>query len=371
MKVLVVTNVAAHYRQEFWSTVSADDDVQIVLIAGKSKAGIRAFQSKSTGVQMVACQNYYLSRHLVYQNFDFSILFEDWDAVVVSGEVQVLSSWIIIFICRLRRLKLVVWTHGLYGKESPILKWLRVRFYRCFNQLLIYNRRAKKLLIEEGVDESLIHVVYNSFGYETLSALAEEATSKDSGVFNLVFIGRLTPVKRLDLALEALGILQRRGVECQLHLIGDGSCRSELQELADGLGIGKLIHFYGAIHDVYESSQIIKRCHLGVSPGNIGLTAIHLLSLGVPVVTHDNICEQMPEVEIITKNVNGSFFRQGSAASLADAVMSWKAKYDQGNAPSLGDCRYEINQRYNPKFQARVFRQALSPLVTKGPEIES
>ena len=44
-----------------------------------------------------------------------------------------------------------------------------------------------------------------------------------------------------------------------------------------------------------------------VSPGNVGLTAIHSLSYGTPVLTHNNFNNQMPEVESIQPGFNGYF----------------------------------------------------------------
>ena len=47
---------------------------------------------------------------------------------------------------------------------------------------------------------------------------------------------------------------------------------------------------------------------LTVSPGNIGLTAIHSLSYGTPVCSHSNFNNQMPESEAIINFEKWFFF---------------------------------------------------------------
>ncbi len=57
-----------------------------------------------------------------------------------------------------------------------------------------------------------------------------------------------------------------------------------------------------------------------VSPGNIGLTAIHALSFGCPIITHNNFAEQMPEFESIKPSKTGYFYQQGDIADLKDKI---------------------------------------------------
>ncbi|MEZ4897633.1 MAG: hypothetical protein R2806_12390 [Saprospiraceae bacterium] len=53
-----------------------------------------------------------------------------------------------------------------------------------------------------------------------------------------------------------------------------------------------------------------------VSPGNIGLTGVHSMSFGCPVISHNNFVEQMPEFEIIREGETGYFFQQNNILDL-------------------------------------------------------
>ena len=48
------------------------------------------------------------------------------------------------------------------------------------------------------------------------------------------------------------------------------------------------------------------------------ILAIHALAYGTPVITHDDLDRQMPEVEVISEGLTGAFFKHGDVADLAE-----------------------------------------------------
>ena len=61
-----------------------------------------------------------------------------------------------------------------------------------------------------------------------------------------IFIGRLVPYKGADMLLEAATEFLRRG-QIELHIVGDGPQRQELDALARRLGIQSTTHFHGLL----------------------------------------------------------------------------------------------------------------------------
>ena len=55
---------------------------------------------------------------------------------------------------------------------------------------------------------------------------------------------------------------------------------------------------------------------LCVIPGNVGLSAMHAFSVGLPVISHDNFDIQMPEFEAIIDSKTGSFYKHGNIEDL-------------------------------------------------------
>ena len=65
----------------------------------------------------------------------------------------------------------------------------------------------------------------------------------------IVFIGRLTPIKQLDMLLKAISKLTKAGKKFNLALIGNGSMRQSLEQSAKELEMIDKVWFYGACYD--------------------------------------------------------------------------------------------------------------------------
>ena len=102
---------------------------------------------------------------------------------------------------------------------------------------------------------------------------------------------------------------------------------------------------------------------LCVSPGNVGLTAVHALSFGCPVVTHNNLPWQGPEFECIKPGVTGDFFHQYDADDLARVVSKWLCRTDEERAETAAAAFAEIDARWNVDHQIEVFKEVL---IKKG-----
>lgn len=74
---------------------------------------------------------------------------------------------------------------------------------------------------------------------------------------NLIFIGRLTTVKRIDLLLEALALLKNKGKMYNLTLVGDGVERAKLAEKVQKLNLEEQVWFYGACYDGKVNAELI------------------------------------------------------------------------------------------------------------------
>ncbi len=215
--------------------------------------------------------------------------------------------------------------------------------------------------------------MYNSLDYDTHLELRNSLTSEDylclrNEVFSdhpgdpiLVFIGRLTPGKRLDLLLEAAQLLK----EVNVLIVGDGPDRDRLMELGKELGLGPRLHFQGACYDEREIGRILGAADLCVVPDELGLTIIHSFSFGTPLVTHDFCQGHGPEFEALEPGVTGTLFPRGSAKGLADAIRGWLS--DQHDRDSVRQKCFEVvDIKYNPHVQSQVIRRAAAGFAAKA-----
>ena len=101
-----------------------------------------------------------------------------------------------------------------------------------------------------------------------------------------IVVSRLTPQKRVSLAIETVAFLASCGHEMPLTIVGDGPERTALERLVDKLGITSFVTFTGAVPSA-EVPNYLARADLMIFPAQgegFGLVAAEALMAGVPVV---------------------------------------------------------------------------------------
>ena len=77
--------------------------------------------SKAEKQKMHQIQNYLIGRHLWWQKGVLKALWSsNFNTAIFLGDMKILSNWIGILICRIRRKKVAFWTHGMYGNEKVL-----------------------------------------------------------------------------------------------------------------------------------------------------------------------------------------------------------------------------------------------------------
>ena len=213
--------------------------------------------------------------------------------------------------------------------------------------------------------EEKLHVFYNSLAYDeemevrkTLTASAFYQDHFGNDLPNLVFIGRLTAVKKLDMILQAMSLLRDRGMRVNMTYVGDGPKKAELEALAEQLGLQENVWFYGPCYEEKQIAQIIYNADLCVSPGDVGLTAMHAMTFGTPVVSHNNFCHQMPEFEAIEEGKTGSFFAENDIESMASCIEAWLSN-GLPREQVRQNCYEVIDNRFNPHLQVEMIRKVI------------
>lgn len=283
---------------------------------------------------------------------------------IIGGMVNSLSDWLILVLGKLLGKNVYIWTHGWYGKESVSKRLIKKRFYNLAKGIFLYGEYAKSLMILNGFDESKLHIIYNSLDHEYHEKLLPSIENKKyyQRLFGntypvIIFTGRLTKGKRLNLLLEALKLLIDTRYYCNILFVGKGEELENLELLTCKLKLNSFVHFYGETYDEKELANLIYNASVTVSPGNVGLTAIHSLSFGTPVITHDNFNQQMPEFEAIKPGKTGDFFVYNNVESLVSTIKNWIYKTDRDDIRE--ECLSEIRKCWNPDYQIRLLKSVI------------
>jgi glycosyltransferase involved in cell wall biosynthesis len=107
-----------------------------------------------------------------------------------------------------------------------------------------------------------------------------------AGGAGAITLGRLSPQKRFDLAIEAVALLRDRGRTLPLTIVGDGAARAGLEELARARRLESLVTFTGAVPP-RDIPARLRRADVMLFPAageGFGLAAAEAFLSGVPVV---------------------------------------------------------------------------------------
>ncbi len=104
-------------------------------------------------------------------------------------------------------------------------------------------------------------------GEQVRAAAAIAAAKSPSEPLELMYAGRLSAAKRVDMLLQAAAMLAREGVPARVTVVGDGAEGPRLRELAARLGIAESVNFAGAVP--YEQmAGFYARAHCLVLPSD-------------------------------------------------------------------------------------------------------
>jgi glycosyltransferase involved in cell wall biosynthesis len=377
-KVLVVYHYFAHYRLPVLRAMAVNEDVDFSFVSGDSSEiniekippDLSRLPVSDGGLKWSFVENLWVkSGPILWQKgLIKKCVFERFDTVIFLGSPYFLTTWLATFVSRLRGKKVLFWTHG-FVREGGWKDNLRKLFFKTANGLLLYSNWAKQNLKKHGFDPDKMFVINNSLDYgkhkELRFILTEEnllrkkcQIFKEPGLPLLMFVGRLTPQKKLSILLTLVNELSKKDMQVNLLIIGDGAARSELKLDVKSLGIVGNVVFHGACHDEDELALLIGMADICVAPGEVGLTAIHSMSFGTPVITHNDPLYQMPEYESIVEGKTGSLFQRGSLESLVECTQSW-ISVNQDRELVKQRCFSVVDNFYNPDYQVKEIIKAL------------
>jgi len=137
-------------------------------------------------------------------------------------------------------------------------------------------------------------------------------------------VGRLVPFKGFDILIDACAELQKRGINFDCEIIGDGALREELEERASRQNLRERIHFAGEQSQNYVQTAL-RDCDVFVlasAPDDRGASDVfptviaEAMATGKPVVS--TTVAGIPE--LVANGENGLLVPPRDARALANAM---------------------------------------------------
>jgi glycosyltransferase involved in cell wall biosynthesis len=253
---------------------------------------------------------FYYHRHLAGRGID--VVVEDLNKVPLFSPL-----WV--------RAPVVLLAHHLFGSTAfqaappPVAAatWLLERpvpFVFRGKRVIAVSASTKEDLVTRGLLRELIDVIPNgidvAFYTPDERARAPEPT--------ILFLGRLKEYKRVDLLIDALAELARRGSAARLEVAGDGEELAALRARVRRLGLEERVSFLGFLGEEGKRAALRRAwVHALTSPKEgWGISNLEAAACGTPSVASDS-----PGLrESVVDGETGILVPHGDVTALAAAL---------------------------------------------------
>lgn len=360
-KLCCVFNYAPLYRKSIYSRIDSEFDAQFCFDDMKSDIAKMDY-SEFKKEPIILHDRNILGTPLRWRTGLIHLIFRDYKHYLVIGDGNISYLFFIPF-CHLFGKKVYAWGHGykdFRGRMGWFLRWLANHFDKFF----IYGEGGKKRMIELGVPEYKIEVIYNSLneGIDPSKQLSLKSDILRSHFGNsspvLLFVGRLTKVKQLDWIVNAQAYHKSKGLNYNVLFIGNGEEKENLLKLVKVNHLEGQVWFYGPCYNDEELSILLYNADLCVSPGNVGLTALHAMIYGTPVISNDDFETQMPEYETIVPGQTGDLYKKGAFEDFCNKIGKWLS-LNLNREIIRNNCYNMINNKYNTSYQIELLKSII------------
>lgn len=382
-KVLMSCKLMPYYRLGVFLELSSRNKPYIFDFFGDTKAqgGIKqipysyADKNENKSINWVKTKNYfYKPERLLWQTEIVKQIFKsEYKVFVFEGAIAHYPIWLFAFLCKIRGKKVLYWTHGNRGLDKGIKKKLRkILFDYLGDGLLLYGNYQRNNMIGDGYDPEKLFVIYNALQpeiqFEVLESIdtTENYNSKKKifnkpEYFTLIFIGRLVKHKGVGDILDVVDVMSNTNTPVNCIFIGEGEELQGLKSKTVEKDLSDKVHFAGALYNEKDIAYYFAMSDLLISPGNVGLNCIHALAYGVPVITHNNMTFQNPEVEAIIDNVTGVFFEHDNFDDLIVKLSRWI--HSNNKQQNKIRCQKIIRDIYNPVNQTNIIISSINKIL--------
>lgn len=171
--------------------------------------------------------------------------------------------------------------------------------------------------------------------------------------FDIVFVGRLVPVKRLDLFLGALQLVRRRVPDVQAVVVGDGELRGSLETLARELAVDAHVSFVGQQDDVEAWLRKSRVFVLASDSEGLSLSLMEAMRCGLPAV----VSRTGDLGDIVEDGVNGFLVADRTPPAFAEPIAALLE--DHAQRARFGAAAAQAASRYSVEAITRLWQDIL------------
>jgi glycosyltransferase involved in cell wall biosynthesis len=221
-------------------------------------------------------------------------------------------------------------------------------------------------MLDLGCKKERLHIVHNSLDTDLQSAIYDKCHASDiyrkhftNDLPVVIYIGRVQIRKKVDQLIYACKELISNNNPVNLVIVGPNDDDESIGELVKSLNLESNVWFFGPSYDETVNAELLYNASVCVCPNGVGLSAIHSLSYGTPVVSNDDFAHQMPEFESIINEQTGSFFMSNSILDLSEHINKWVIKTDEERYKIRKMARKTILEEWSVQYQLSILKKVL------------
>ncbi len=169
------------------------------------------------------------------------------------------------------------------------LKWL----VKHLDILLGRFRQQAIIAVSTQLEEKLpplfpgkVHKIFNFIDVEDVREQWLVPPNPTQSSPKIGIVGRLVPVKRMDIFIKTIALLNEQGFACTGVIIGSGPLEGQLRQLAEELGISEKIDFKGFVNPALEEVRKLDLLLMTSDHEGLPMTLLEALALEIPVAAH-------------------------------------------------------------------------------------
>lgn len=179
--------------------------------------------------------------------------------------------------------KIINHIHGLGSWIRPRHIWLDRMFTKWVDKILVVSQKSKKIRLErEQYSEKKLDILYNSMNVNSFF-LNQNINGKGVKI-KIGIAGRLIKLKQMNVAIETVIKLNKRGKAVVLEIAGTGPEMENLKQLVKENQAEEFINFRGFVEDMAGFFQSIDCFILCSTTEDMPLTIIEAFAAGLPVI---------------------------------------------------------------------------------------
>jgi L-malate glycosyltransferase len=348
-RVAIVQEAVLHYRERFYELLRerlAAVGIDLVLVHSNDEDDVFESAIDLPWAHHVPARRLRLGgRDVVYQPCRHAL--RGCELVIVEQGSRHLINYLLFAEQALGRRRVALWGHGRNFNTidaSPVGEVLKALGTRHAHWWFAYTDQSARIAEELGVSPDHITVVRNASDTTALRELVDgigsgeqRRTREELGVTGEhvgLYLGSLTPAKRLDYLLDASDEVRATVPDFELLVAGAGPEEPLVRRFAEAR---PWVHLLGATHDE-RKAQALAVADLVLMPASAGLVVLDSFAAGVPMAI-SSAWPHGPEADYLEHNVNGLVVEDAGDARRYGAVVAELLRSPDVREKLVAGCR--------------------------------